>query len=91
MGLINADELWKYKFKSASEKMDLDVVYMGGWNDAIDSIVENAPIVDGVPVVRCKDCIHNSLNRKSGNAYCDFGFGLYQLDDFCSRGERREE
>lgn len=51
----------------------------------------DAPTIEAVPVVRCKDCIHNSLNRKSGNAWCDFGFGLYQLDDFCSRGEKRED
>lgn len=51
----------------------------------------DAPTVDAVPVIRCKDCKHNSLNRKSGNAWCDFGFGLYQLDDFCSRGERKED
>lgn len=42
-------------------------------------------------VVRCKDCIHNSLNRRSGNAYCELGIGLFQLNDFCSRGERRED
>lgn len=53
--------------------------------------IANAPTVDAEPVVRCKDCIHNSLNRRSGNAYCEFGFGLYQLNDFCSRGERRED
>lgn len=47
--------------------------------------------VTWVKVVRCKDCIHNSLNRKSGNAYCDLGIGLFQLYDYCSRGERRED
>lgn len=46
--LIDADKLWKHKFKSASERMDLDVEYMGGWNDAIDSIVENSATVDPV-------------------------------------------
>lgn len=48
--LIDADKLWKHKFKSASERMDLDVVYIFGWNDAIDSIVENAPTVDTEPI-----------------------------------------
>ena len=42
-------------------------------------------------LVRCRDCKHNSLNRKSGNAYCNLGIELYQLDDYCSCGERREE
>lgn len=62
MRLIDADELWKHKFKSASERMDLSVAYMGGWNDAIDAIINNAPTVDAVEVVRCKDCKHNYHN-----------------------------
>lgn len=41
-------------------------------------------------IIRCKDCKHNSLNRKSGNTYCNLGIGLYQLDDYCSYGERRK-
>lgn len=57
---------------------------------AFKEMLMDAPTVDAVEVIRCKDCKHNSLNRKSGNAWCDFGFGLYQLDDFCSRGEKRE-
>lgn len=43
------------------------------------------------PLVRCKDCKHNSLNRVSGNAFCNLGVGLSQIYDFCSHGERREE
>ena len=43
------------------------------------------------PIVRCKDCKHNSLNRISGNTYCDLGIGLYQLCDFCSLGERKAD
>lgn len=53
--------------------------YEKGWNDRDNEIV------------RCKDCKHNSLNRKIGNAYCDLGIELYQLYDFCSRGERRKD
>ena len=41
-------------------------------------------------IIRCKDCIHNSLNQKCGNVYCNLGIGLYQLDDYCSYGERRK-
>lgn len=50
MRLIDADELIEHKFKSASERMDLSVAYMGGWNDAIDSINENAPTIEAEPV-----------------------------------------
>lgn len=87
MRLIDADELWKHKFKSASERMDLEVAYMGGWNDAIDSIVENAPTVDAEPVVRCKDCKWWNSNEET----CIEIGGLWRSLDFCSWGERRED
>ena len=51
--------------------------------------VGNAPITVQ-ELVRCKDCKHNSLTRLSGNVFCDYGIGLYQLNDFCAKGERKE-
>ena len=50
MGLINEDKLDDYVFKSASERMDLSVEYMSGWNDAIHHIKANTPTVDAEPV-----------------------------------------
>ena len=50
MELINKDKLDDYKFKSASERMDLSVDYMSGWNEAIDHIEANAPKVEAKPV-----------------------------------------
>lgn len=50
--------------------------------------IENAPTVDAVPVVRCKDCIH-ALKGANGDLWC-YGthrvFGMY----YCASGERRE-
>ena len=47
-----------------------------------------APTVDAVPVVRCKDCIH-ALKDANGDLWC-YGtqrvFGMY----YCASGERRE-
>ena len=48
------------------------------------SRIENAPTVDAVEVVRCKDCKH----YKIGLCY---GWHCVEEDDFCSYGERREE
>jgi hypothetical protein len=53
--------------------------------DMYDNSSENV-----VPVVRCKDCKHNSLNRVSGNALCDLGMNLFHPYDFCSQAERKE-
>ena len=48
--------------------------------------VDNAPTVDAVEVVRCKDCIR--LQEEDG--FCVAWEGFVRDDDFCSYGERRE-
>jgi hypothetical protein len=50
------------------------------------------PVVDAVPVVRCRDCRH----CEDGLCYHPKNSGLTDVllvldDDFCSSGERREE
>ena len=48
----------------------------------------DAPIVDVVPVVRCKDCKH--LNNLF-DCWCSrWGFGT-EADAFCSYGEKKDE
>ena len=59
------------------------------------TVLDTAPTVDAVPVVRCKDCKY--LNRKTSvGGFCKCGevnggrpFGRVN-DDFCSYGERRD-
>ena len=59
--------------------------------------VANAPTVDAVPVVRCKDCKYlNPINKVPLYAYCgknNYIFHLWEEDTrehFCSWGERGE-
>ncbi len=59
---------------------------------------DDAPTVDAVEVVRCKDCIHYVNLLGGGSDYrCSIFCGCYErpyptnADDFCSYGERREE
>lgn len=61
------------------------------------------PIADVVEVVRCEDCkhqgklFHADARRKDGGYYiywCDLNDGYSHVcvdDDYCSRGERRED
>ena len=52
-----------------------------GTGDAID-IIEDAPTVDAVPVVRCKDCKH-----RFKDSWCEY------VDDdnfYCARGKRKD-
>ena len=69
--------------------------------DGIIKALEDAPTVDAVEVVRCKDCKHayiNSYSAASGVALCllltkrtdSFQF-VMQQDEFCSCGERRSD
>ena len=73
MRLIDADALWE-QISNAKP------------NDAL-SLIEDAPTVDAVDVVRCKDCVHwfkGICSGHSDNIYMD-------ENDFCSLGERRED
>lgn len=60
--------------------------------------VANAPTIDAVEVVRCKDCKYlNIINKAPLYAYCgksNYIFHLFEEDTrehFCSWGERRED
>ena len=55
----------------------------------IDEVIENAPTVDAVEVVRCKECRHLEITGCYGE--CKRGYmGIVKPWDFCSYGERRE-
>ena len=54
--------------------------------------IEQAPTVDDVPVVRCKDCKYrfkNNGHSKDGCPIIDANIWM-DGDDFCSHGERKE-
>lgn len=63
----------------------------------IEEWLNNAPIIDAVPVVRCRECKHlNVVNRKELYAHCPktntvfLPFELDTREHFCSLGERKE-
>ena len=67
-----------------------------GIGDAID-MIEDAPTVDAVPVVRCADCKHLCVwNRKDMYAFCpktNIAFLPFEQDTrtfFCGFGERKD-
>ena len=56
-------------------------------------MLENAPIIiDAVPVVRCKDCIHSTsqVSDDEDNYYCNAMRRCMHSLDFCSYAERKE-
>lgn len=92
MRLIDADALYDELYEDMDEDEVLDRIP--------PCYVDNAPTVDAVPVVRCRDCIHREGDENpmcmlhtepyanargyKGEAVC------VEMDDFCSYGKRRE-
>lgn len=62
------------------------------WRDVCDAIFE-APTIDAVPVVRCKDCIYYQDNNGGyPNADCKWCKDeTPDANDYCSCGERNEK
>ena len=88
--LIDAEKLAEYKASDVSEIM----VWQQGWNDAIDTIMNEEPTVDAVPVVRCKDCEFGEPNGQYGcKCYHHKLYETHEMspNDFCSKGKRKED
>lgn len=83
MRLIDADALWD---ELTEDLEDGDVLYR-----IPPSYIDDAPTVDAVPVVRCKDCKYYKPDEFECG--CDFAGGLpyVKADDFCSYGQRRDQ
>lgn len=70
--------------------------YCAGWNGLI-RLLEKAPTVDAVPVVRCKDCKWFADNN-DGDWFGCWLFQTIQIipedtpkpDDYCSYGEGKD-
>lgn len=87
MRLIDADALAMHytDWQLSSDEEERDVI-----EEAIRAI-DNAPTIDAVPVVRCKDCKHNNERHAltDGGVWCEYWGTDPDNDDFCSYGERR--
>lgn len=86
MRLIDADRLLNHAiaFFTGCHTSILQFSYMS------DMII-NAPTVDAVPVVRCKECKH--MRRDNVGVFCKVwhGYNGCGEDGFCSYGERRTD
>ena len=78
MRLIDADALQKEYQKEHGKRLLL---------------IDVAPTIDAVEVVRCKDCKFGVYEKGRGiyHIRCEILEFLFQDDDYCSYGERREE
>ena len=86
MRLIDADALLALIKKRIKNSMII------GW---LCSIIRDAPTIDAVPVVRCKECVYfDNITHfcHYHSNYYDGGRDLdrFKDDDFCSYGERKD-
>lgn len=52
------------------------------------AIIDNAPAIDAVPIVRCKDCRFLGI-KDFAYGYCEGKItGIVRPDDFCAWGEK---
>ena len=51
--------------------------------------LKEAPTIDAVPVVRCRECIHRTENGNCGHPRHEDTLPTAYSNDFCSYGERR--
>lgn len=63
--------------------------YAAGWNGVVN-LIENAPTVDAVEVIRCNDCKKRDTNL-CPLYHCVSPMITSMDDDFCSHGERKTD
>ena len=87
MRLIDADTLPRHEQLEPmgnGKYENIEVVY----GDDID----NAPTIDAVPVVRCKNCKHRYITGSTTHYYvCDFMDAEYNDNGYCHHGERKDD
>lgn len=87
MRLIDVDELGVGR----CSRDVLPAAYCAGWNGLL-GLIEKAPTVDAVEVVRCKDCKYFNKAAPNDKGFCICPASNMEIvpDDFCSYGERKE-
>ena len=84
MRLIDVDALY--------DRLDYEPWYDNADRDEIAlPIVNAAPTVDAVPVVRCKDCKHRTEFGNCGHPRQHGILSTAYPYDFCSYGTRKDE
>ena len=84
MRLIDADALKEHikRYTSVFAKYD--------WRE-ICEMLNDAPTVDAVEVVRCEDCKRFEDEDGDGDCWCYCHNDITCRDGYCSWGERRED
>lgn len=96
MRLIDADALQRFVIELTTEK-GLSIIHA-----VFETTIQNAPTIDAVPVVRCKDCkyrgnsfacpmCHDESIYDDDDGYDNYTYDRTDDDSFCDKGERWDE
>lgn len=89
---IGCEDAVKYGNKSPEQQHDS---YSTMMMYEIADYIDDAPDIDAVPVVRCKDCVHWRQEVDCGcgriHWYCTYMRKGKKPDEYCSRGEKKED
>ena len=91
MRLIDAD--WVLEHIKPYELSDEDWSVTGGTAiRLIHNAIDQAPIIDAVPVVRCRECKQGEIDDPDfpDQYYCHAGCGWNNGGFYCAYGERKE-
>lgn len=73
-------------------------VFIGMTGGCVQQFIDKQPIIDAVPVVRCKACKHwekkgfqggNDVNHLEYGGHCPYSYGARFESDYCSYGDRK--
>ena len=99
MRMIDADALQNILLTIATA-LEHEYGSLGGAVSGCMKHIDNAPTIDAVPVVRCRECKHwKPTGSKAGNSFsdmeyiggCEFTNYCRRESDLCSYGEKRRD
>ena len=76
------------------KRKPFSVIDYDAFKDLISRGHSIADIINELPpreIWQCKDCKYGYLNEDFDNVYCDYFDICMGMDDFCSRGEMKDE
>lgn len=82
MRLIDADSLKCKAEELADESKKFDLLFCV----CAKAIIDDAPTVDAVEVVRCRKCVH-----RYGCGICEIWRTYVAKDEYCARGRKPNE